>query len=36
VVEVVVGAAAVSTLGDLVAGHAYVSGVAELEAVLAY
>jgi len=36
VVEVVIGAAAVPTLGDLVAGHTYVSAVAELEAVLAY
>jgi len=36
VVEVVVGATTVSTLGCLVAGHAYVRGVAELKAVLAY
>jgi len=35
-VEMVVGTAAVSTLGDLVAGHAYVGGVAEFETVLVY
>jgi len=35
-VEVVVGAAAVSALWDFVAGHAYVSGVAKLEAVFAH
>jgi len=35
-VKVVVGAAAVSTLGDLVASHAYISGVAESKAVLAH
>jgi len=35
-VKVVVGATAVSALWDLVAGHAYISGVAELETVLAY
>ena len=32
-VEIVVGTAIVSTLGDLVAGHAYIYGVAEFEAV---
>jgi len=36
VVEVVVGAAAVSTLWNLVAGHAYVCGVAKLETVFAH
>jgi len=35
VIEVVVGTAAISTLGDFVAGHAYIGGVAELQAVLA-
>jgi len=35
-VEMIVGTAAVSTLGDLVAGHAYISGVAEFKAVLAH
>jgi len=34
-VEVVVGAAAVSTFGYLVPGHAYISGIAKLKAVLA-
>jgi len=36
VVEIVVGAATVSTLGDLVAGHAYIGRVAEFKAVLAH
>ena len=36
VVEVVVGAATVSTLCNFVAGHAYVGGVAKLEAILAH
>jgi len=35
VVKVVVSDATVSAFGDLVAGHAYVGGVAELKAVLA-
>jgi len=35
-VEMVVGTAIVSTLGDLVAGHAYICGVADFEAVLAH
>jgi len=35
-VEVVVGAAAVTTLWNLVASHAYIGGVAELKAVLAH
>jgi len=35
VVEVVVSAAAVSAFRDLVVGHAYIGGVAELKAVLA-
>ena len=34
-IEVVVGTAVVSTLGDFVASHAYISVVAELKAVLA-
>jgi len=34
-VEIVVGAAAVFAFEDLVAGHAYISGVAGLKAVLA-
>jgi len=34
-IEVIVGATAVSTFGDLVAGHAYISGVTELKAVFA-
>jgi len=36
VVEVVVGAVTVSTLGDLVTGHVYVSWMAKLEAVFAH
>jgi len=35
-VKVVVGTATVSTLGDLVAGHAHIGRVAKLEAVLVY
>ena len=35
-VEMVVDAAAVSAFGDFVAGHAYISGVAELETVFAH
>ena len=35
-IKVVVGATAVSALWDLVASHAYIGRVAELEAVLAY
>jgi len=35
VVEVVVSATAVSVFEDLVAGHAYIGGVAELKTVLA-
>ena len=35
IVEIVVGATAVSAFGDLGAGYAYISGVAELKAVLA-
>jgi len=34
-VKIVVGTAVVSTLGDLIAGHAYIGGVAKFEAVLA-
>jgi len=36
VVEMVVGTTTVSTLGGLVAGHAYICRVAEFEAVLAH
>jgi len=35
-VEVIVGAAAVSTLWSFAAGHAYIRGMAELEAVFAH
>ena len=35
-VEMVVSTAAVSTLGDLIAGHAYIGRVAEFETVLAH
>jgi len=35
-VKMLLGTAAVSTLGDLVASHAHIGRVTELEAVLAY
>jgi len=35
IVEIIAGAAAISAFGDLVAGHAYINGVAELKVVLA-